>query len=164
MPGAWRAATTSGWGGGGYPAGLDGQSLDLPSRILAAADVYQALQEDRPHRPARSSAEAASILRELCSPGGGGLDPTACGAVLAAAGERRPVRRQYPVGLTERELEVLQHLARGRTEREIAERLTISASTAHIHVVHIYEKAGVSTRAGATLFAVENRLLFEKIN
>ncbi len=111
-------------GGGGYPAGLDGQSLDLPSRILAAADVYQALQEDRPHRPARSSAEAASILRELCSPGGGGLDPTACSAVLAAAGERRPVRRQYPVGLTERELEVLQHLARGRTEREIAERLT----------------------------------------
>ena len=56
-------------------------------------------------------------------------------------------------------MEVLQLLARGRTEREIAERLTISVTTAHTHVLHIYEKAGVSTRAAVTLFALENDLL-----
>ena len=94
----------------------------------------------------------------------GGLDPIACRAVLAAAGERTSARSRYPAGLTERELEVLQHLARGRTEREIAERLTISTATAHTHIVHIYEKAGVSTRAGATMFALENHLLVDKIN
>jgi DNA-binding NarL/FixJ family response regulator len=84
--------------------------------------------------------------------------------VLAAAGERVPTRLEYPAGLTEREIEVLQHLARGRTEREIGVSLTISPSTAHTHVVHIYDKVGVSTRAGVTLFALEHQLLREKIN
>jgi DNA-binding NarL/FixJ family response regulator len=46
-----------------------------------------------------------------------------------------------------------------RTEREIAAALVISAGTTHTHVVHIYEKAGVSTRAGVTLFALEHDLL-----
>ena len=151
-------------GGGGYPAGLDGPALDLPSRILAAADVYHALREDRPHRGPRSSTEATTILQDMSSTTGGGLDRSACNGVLAAAGERAPLRPRNTAGLTERELEVLQHLARGVTEREIAERLTISKATAHTHIVHIYEKAGVSTRAGVTMFALENQLLFAKIN
>ena len=145
-------------GGAGYPAGLSSQSLDVLPRVLAAADVFHALQEARPHRPARSTVEAAATLSEL-SAAGGGLDPNACAAVLAAAGQRPLGRRQHPAGLTDREVEVLQLLARGRTEREIAERLTISAGTTHTHVVHIYEKAAVSTRAGVTLFALENDLL-----
>jgi len=148
--------------GGGYPAGLASQSLDMPARILAAADVFHALQEDRPHRPRLSTAAAAATLREL-SGSAGGLDAHACAAVLAAAGERPLGRRRYPAGLTEREMEVLQLLARGSTEREIAERLVISISTAHTHVVHIYEKAGVSTRAGVTYFALEHELLSPSI-
>lgn len=150
--------------GSGYPSGLDGAALDLPLRILAAADVYHAIREDRPHRPARSSTEAASILREMSSTTSGGVDPVACRAVLSAAGEPTSSAARYPAGLTERELEVLQYLARGWTDRQIAERLTISPATAHTHVVHIYEKAGVSTRAGATMFALEHHLLVEKIN
>ena len=96
-------------------------------------------------------------MRELSAPGNG-LDPSACAAVLGAAGEPMPRRRTYPAGLTEREVEVLQLLARGRTEREIATALVISAGTTHTFV-HIYDKAGVSTRAGVTLFALEHDLL-----
>jgi HD-GYP domain-containing protein (c-di-GMP phosphodiesterase class II) len=150
-------------GGGGYPAGLDGRSLDVLPRVLAAADVFHALQEDRPHRPAISAAKAAATLRDL-SAAAGELDPNACAAVLAAAGQPPLGRRQYPAGLTEREVEVLQLLARGSTEREIAERLVISAGTTHTHVVHIYEKAGVSTRAGVTLFALEHDLIARLIH
>ena len=98
------------------------------------------------------------MLRKL-SRSGGGLDANACAAVLAAAGQRPLGRRQYPAGLTERQVEALQLLARGATEREIAERLVISPGTTHTRVVHIYEKAGVSTRAGVTFFALEHDLL-----
>ena len=112
----------------------------------------------RPTLQARGAA-----LRDL-SGAAGELDPNACAAVLAAAGQSYLGRRQYPAGLTEREVEVLQLLARGCTEREIAARLVISAGTTHTHVVHIYEKAGVSTRAGVTLFALEHDLIARLIH
>jgi DNA-binding NarL/FixJ family response regulator len=54
---------------------------------------------------------------------------------------------------------VLRLLARGRSEREIASALFISASTVHTHVTHIYDKAEVTTRASAALFAMEHGLL-----
>jgi DNA-binding NarL/FixJ family response regulator len=56
-------------------------------------------------------------------------------------------------------VQVLRLLARGRSEREVAEELVISPSTAHTHVAHIYQKAGVSTRAALALFAMEQDLL-----
>jgi DNA-binding NarL/FixJ family response regulator len=62
-------------------------------------------------------------------------------------------------GLSEREVEVLRLLARGNTTKQIAARLTISTKTADNHIQHIYNKVGVSTRAGATLFAMEQHLL-----
>ena len=54
--------------GSGYPAGLSGDAIPLPARVLAAADVYHALREPRPHRPAHD-AGAAAIERNI--PGGG---------------------------------------------------------------------------------------------
>jgi DNA-binding NarL/FixJ family response regulator len=54
---------------------------------------------------------------------------------------------------------VLRHLARGKSEKEIGKLLFISAGTVHTHVAHIYSKIGVSTRAGAALFAMEHQLL-----
>ena len=48
---------------------------------------------------------------------------------------------------------------RGTTMRRISGQLFISPSTVHTHVAHIYEKTGVSTRAGAAVFAMENDLL-----
>jgi DNA-binding NarL/FixJ family response regulator len=49
-------------------------------------------------------------------------------------------------------------LAAGRSKRDIARELFISSSTAHTHVVHIYEKIGATTRASAALFAMEHGL------
>ena len=62
-------------------------------------------------------------------------------------------------GLTERELEVLRHLASGETNRAIADRLVLSERTVDRHVSNVFAKLGVSSRAAATAFAYENRLL-----
>jgi DNA-binding CsgD family transcriptional regulator len=63
------------------------------------------------------------------------------------------------LGLTPRELEVLEHLARGQTNREIAAELFISARTAGVHVSHILEKLGASTRTEAAAAAHRLRLV-----
>jgi DNA-binding NarL/FixJ family response regulator len=70
-----------------------------------------------------------------------------------------PARRDRPAGLSDREVEVLRLIARGLANRHMAEQLSISPDTVKHHVQHIYTKIGVSTRAGATLFAMENALL-----
>jgi DNA-binding NarL/FixJ family response regulator len=62
-------------------------------------------------------------------------------------------------GLSEREVEVLRLLARGHSKKQIAELLFISEKTVGHHTQHIYMKIGVSTRAGATLFALQHDLL-----
>ena len=54
-----------------------------------------------------------------------------------------------PRGLTERELEVLSFLARGRTNKQIADRLVITLATAERHVHNILGKLGVSNRTEA---------------
>jgi DNA-binding NarL/FixJ family response regulator len=64
-----------------------------------------------------------------------------------------------PDGLTEREVEVLRLIARGLLSKQVAARLGISTRTVDHHVGHIYDKLGVSSRAGAALFAVEHGLL-----
>jgi DNA-binding NarL/FixJ family response regulator len=86
------------------------------------------------------------------------LDREAVAAVLAAAGHR-PAPAVWPAGLSDREVQVLRLLARGRTRKEIAQQLFISPSTVHTHTLHVYEKTGVSTRAGVALFAMEHDLL-----
>ena len=144
--------------GSGYHRAIAGNSLSPAARLLAAADAYQAMTEPRPHRPALSATEAAEELgREARA---GRLDGDAVHAVLAEAGHRvPPTRRERPAGLSQREVEVLRLLARGLSTRDMAERLHLSADTVKHHIQHIYDKTGLATRAGATLFAVENSLL-----
>ncbi len=90
----------------------------------------------------------------------GRLDPDAVDAVLTAAGHRVPQRsRELPSGLTERELEILLVLVRGKSNQEIAEDLRISVKTVGNHVQHVYEKAGVRSRAAATVWAFEHDLV-----
>jgi HD-GYP domain-containing protein (c-di-GMP phosphodiesterase class II) len=144
--------------GSGYPRSVPASMLVKSARLLAAADVYHALTETRPHRPALTQDAAAAELRaELKA---GRLDREAVAAVLEAAGHGRVrISTAHPAGLTEREVEVLRLVARGQTNKQIAEELSISARTAQHHVIHIYAKIGVSSRAAAALFAVENGLL-----
>lgn len=143
--------------GSGYHRGATATQLDLPARLLAAADVYDALGHDRPHRQAFDPAGIRQQLGELV--GTGGLDKRAVDAVLEVAGEvPLRVRQELPAGLSEREAEVLRLLARGLTNKEIAGTLVIAEKTAAHHVEHIYRKAEVSTRVGAALFAMRHDL------
>ena len=144
--------------GSGYHRGLVGDQLGLHAELLAAADRYHAMLEDRPHRPALSAADAASAL--LDEVGTGQLGQVAVHAVLTAAGQTiRDSQVTRPAGLTEREVDVLRLIARGNVNKQVAVALGISPKTVGRHIEHIYAKAGVSTRAGATLFAMEHGLL-----
>jgi HD-GYP domain-containing protein (c-di-GMP phosphodiesterase class II) len=141
--------------GSGYHRGLPAAAQPLATRVLAAAAAYQSMTEERRHRPARASADAAKELRAEAA--AGRLDKEAVGAVLEAAGHARP-RGEWPAGLTDREVEVLRLVARGHTNRDVAGRLSISEETVRNHVKHIYDKIGISTRAGAALFGMEHGL------
>jgi HD-GYP domain-containing protein (c-di-GMP phosphodiesterase class II) len=143
--------------GSGYPRGLAGGAISRPARLLGAADAYQAMREPRPHRRALDDATAVAELRAEVR--AGRLDGEAVDAVLVAAGQRVPRRRDWPAGLTTREVEVLRLLALGLSNKEIARRLVISPKTAGTHVQHIYEKIDASSRAMASLFAVQQGLL-----
>ena len=81
--------------------------------------------------------------------------------MLSAAGHRVRRRREGPAGLTAREVEVLRLLAQGLSNKEIAQRLVISPKTAGNHIEHIYAKIDASSRATASLFAMQHGLLPE---
>jgi HD-GYP domain-containing protein (c-di-GMP phosphodiesterase class II) len=144
--------------GSGYHRAVRGGAIAPAAKILAAADAYRAMLEARPHRPARSAEDAARELQVDAR--AGRLDGDAVAAVLGAAGHQGArARRELVAGLTERELAVLRLVARGHSTKAIGAELTISGKTADNHIQSIYAKVGVSTRAGATLFAMEHGLL-----
>jgi HD-GYP domain-containing protein (c-di-GMP phosphodiesterase class II) len=143
--------------GSGYPRGLRGDALTVSGRLLATADAYQSKLQPRPHRSALGRDEAASWVRGEVR--AGRLDGEAADAVLTAAGHAVRRRKDWPAGLTTREVEVLRLLARGLSNRQIAERLTISRRTVDNHVDHVYTKLGVSNRARASLLAVRYGLM-----
>jgi ATP/maltotriose-dependent transcriptional regulator MalT len=146
--------------GSGYHRGLRANELPLTARLLATAEIYQSMREDRAWRPALAPAEATRQLRDEV--GTRGLDARAVDAVLQAAGEpRAPGRspRAWPSGLTDREVDVLRAITRGLANKQVARELYISQATVHTHVINLYSKIGVNTRAGATLYALEYDLL-----
>ncbi|HEX7297587.1 MAG TPA: HD domain-containing phosphohydrolase [Solirubrobacteraceae bacterium] len=142
--------------GSGYHRGTSARALSTAARVLAAADSYHAMREPRPHRPALAAPEARAELEAQAR--AGRLDAEAVAAVLAAAGEVPP-RRAWPAELTGREVEVLRLIARGQSSAQVAAGLVISKRTVDHHVAHVYRKIGVSSRAGAALFAIEQGLL-----
>lgn len=137
--------------GTGYHRRLPAAACPPEARVLAAADVYQALLEARPHRAAFSPDDAAKELEAMAKRGE--LCPEAVGAVLGAAGHTVASTKR-PHGITDRELDVLRLLVRGLTNKEIASALDISTKTAGHHVQHLFEKFGVTTRAAATMVAM----------
>lgn len=148
--------------GSGYHKRVPADTANPGAGVLAAAEVYVGMTTDRADRPAFSGEDAAAELRRLVSLGV--LEPRATGAVLAAAGHGDPAatalrRPQNPGGLSRREVDVLDLAARGLTTREIADRLFISPKTVDHHIQHIYNKIGVSTRAAASLWAMQNAVV-----
>ena len=140
----------------------DADDLETSAQVLAVVDIYVGMTTDRADRPAFADDDAVAELRTLVR--GGSLDARSVEAVLVAAGATevdRPAARRLknPGGLTAREVEVLRLAARGLTTRDIAERLFISPKTADHHIQHVYAKIGVSTRAAAALWAMQNGII-----
>jgi DNA-binding NarL/FixJ family response regulator len=67
--------------------------------------------------------------------------------------------RQRSFGLTKRELEIVAAIVEGCTNRDIAQKFTLSEDTVKHHLTHIFDKLGVSNRLELAMFAVNHRLL-----
>ena len=142
---------------------------DARAAVVALRRAWQAWQElEAPYEAAR--------VRVLV-----GLGCRALGDEEAAGMERRPQRvhaarrRAGPAaagdalahredawkahGLTERELQVLRLVAAGKTNHAIATDLVLAEKTVDRHVSNIYTKLGVASRAAATAYAYQHRLL-----
>src|SRR5919109_751092 len=118
-------------------------------RVAVHARIWQ-------HRGPLAPELAAKEL--VAEANAGRLDSNAVTAVVDAAGQPAP-RVERPAGLTERETEVVGMLARGLQTKQVAWALGISVKTADRHIQNAYAKIGVSTRAAATLFAMEHGLV-----
>ena len=105
--------------------------------------------------------EVVAALRRLAA-GGHLLSPAETVDLLRFIGQQRERDRtaQAAIGrLTRRECEVLQALAHGLQDREIAERLHIRTETVRTHMVNLLAKLGVDSRLQALVFAVRYGLV-----
>ena len=147
--------------GSGYHKRLRVDSANAGAALLCATDIYVGLITERADRQAFAPEEAAQELRRLVA--NGVLEQRATQAVLSAAGHGERSggtrRARHAGGLSSREVEVLNLAAKGFTTRQIAERLFISPKTADHHIQHVYTKIGVSTRAAAALWAMQNAMM-----
>jgi len=126
---------------------------DAVHAVLAAAG--------QSHAPTAQPAEEPTGQRGREEPAGG-PPPGRAGAGNRTTGQGAggsKVTTDRPAGLSQRECEVLGLLARGLATKQVARRLGISPKTCDHHIQRLYGKAGVSTRAGATLFALEHGLV-----
>lgn len=136
------------------------------SRLRAALLAWQSL--GAPYETARVRTLLAETARLLGDPETAATQLEAAQRTfreLGAAGELRhagsagATHDDNPDGLTPREAEVLRLVARGLTNRAIAASLTISEKTVAHHVGNILAKIGQSSRAAATAYAYEHRLV-----
>ena len=145
--------------GEGYHRGLAGSQIPLGARILALVDGFQELVEGR---PGYGGLEKEEALRRMSAEVGTRFDHECFEALSGVVGVGVVIessRRQWPAGLTDREVEVLRVSATGLTKRQMARRLTISEKTVGTHLEHIYSKVGCFSRAAAVLYAMEHGLL-----
>jgi HD-GYP domain-containing protein (c-di-GMP phosphodiesterase class II) len=140
--------------GGGYHRQLAGDQIPIGGRILRLADAYVHGLQRQP--------DPDAVLRSLRGAVGKEIDAD-CYEALCGRGPRQKqlraaVEPEMVDALTPREVEVLQVVASGLSNRDVARRLVISEKTVEHHLEHIYDKLGVSCRASAVVFAVHNGL------
>lgn len=142
--------------GTGYHGRLAASQLTTADRLLAVSSAFVAMTSERPHRPAMTRDEAGAALEKGVEEGA--FDGEAVATLLHVEGMATARAMERPAGLTARELEVLRLIVREKTNRQIADSLFISPKTVGRHVENIYSKIGVTTRAGAAVFAMEHGL------
>jgi putative two-component system response regulator len=96
------------WDGSGYPEGLRGESIPLEARIVAFADVYDALTSARPYKRALPHEEACSIIAEGV---GKHFDPNIYQAFVAAADDLVAVRASLTTEPTDKSIQEARHEA-----------------------------------------------------
>jgi ATP/maltotriose-dependent transcriptional regulator MalT len=145
----------------------EGDARSGLAALRRAGDLWRQLEA--PYETARVRVLVARCYRVLGDEDSAGLELDAAGRVFAELGAAPDVadverlRRRPPsklaFGLTRRELEVLQLVATGKTNHAIAADLVVADKTIDRHVANLFAKLGVSSRAGATAFAYDHRLL-----
>ena len=130
-------------------AGFDAGGIDYVVKPLRIEEVLARLnthvRNARAAREAREAVRRASQTASASAAASAGQAPSAAAAALA--------ERFSQAALTPRETEVLTWLARGKTNRDIADILGMSHRTVNKHLEHIFEKLGVETRAAAAALA-----------
>ncbi len=138
------------------------RSRGVPSRVL----VLTTYDTDSDVLPAIEAGATGYLLKdarrdelfravEAAARGEAVLSPSVATKLLGQVREPRPAMQP----LSQRELEVLALIARGRTNREAAAHLFVSEATVKTHLLHIYAKLGVKDRAAAVAEAFERGLL-----
>jgi DNA-binding NarL/FixJ family response regulator len=148
----------------------DGDLEGALSVLRRAWEAWSAL--DAPYDAARVRAMTAAACRRLGDTDGAAVEADVARRVFERLGAAPDLARldadattsrgttvTSPRGLSAREVEVLRLVATGLTNRAIADALTISERTVDRHVSNIFTKLDVSTRAAATAFAYEQRLV-----
>jgi NarL family two-component system response regulator LiaR len=120
---------------------------ELVQGVLAAGAISYLLKNV-------TSDELAKAIRDAVS-GKSTLSPEAANALVHAT---RPIKQPL-VDLTERELEVLNLVAQGQSNQQIADTLVISLATVKAHISNILSKFQVSSRSEAIAFAIKHKLV-----
>jgi DNA-binding NarL/FixJ family response regulator len=136
-------------------ARLGGLTPELALTLLAQADLAAA-QDGRTGaaEERRRLTEALALYEQL----GNAPDARRLRERLARAGQSRPAVASQPAGLSAREVEVLQLVAAGNSNRAIAQALVLSEKTVANHIANIFAKTGTDNRAAATAFAFRHGL------
>lgn len=134
--------------------------------LRSAGEIWQQLEA--PYEAARARELVGLACRALGDEDTAALELEAASDAYAELGATADLARIGSLiahgrgdthGLTERELEVLRYLAAGETNKAIAAELVLSERTVDRHVSNIFAKVGVSSRAAATAYAYEHRLV-----
>jgi DNA-binding NarL/FixJ family response regulator len=155
----------------GYALGgvllAEGEAQSALGQLRRAREQWQAL--DAPYETARARELIGLACRTLGDEESAALELDAAHRVFAKLGAapdlirvEQLTRKQSVAathGLTPRELDVLRLVAAGKTNHAIAADLVIAAKTVDRHVTNIFTKLGVSSRAAATAYAYQHRLL-----
>ena len=151
-----------------WPSDAEQDAYAALTSLRRALAVWQAI--DAPYLAGRTRVSLALACGALGDEDGAALELDAARALFERLGARPDIQlvdkiRQQQAsgatahGLTPRELEVLQLLATGKTNRQIAAALALSEKTIDRHVSNILAKLCVPSRAAATSYAYRNRLL-----